>query len=123
MELGELEILLLQTLREVGETSPGKIFSEMKKKKDVAYTSVTTTLYRLVDKGLIKKRSESKKRIYYSIDEKGQKYNDLVEKMTTGIINAFGSQAISHLVENIESLSPEETEELRKAIDNLKRKE
>ena len=123
MDLGGLEILLVQTLRDIGESSSGEIFSEVKKKRNIAYTSVTTTLYRLVDKGILKIRKESKKKIYYSINENGERYKSLVQKMTTGVVNAFGSQAISYLVENAETLSSEDIEKLRKTIEKIQQNE
>src|SRR2546428_13868429 len=69
MELGELELAVLRALRSLGEATTGDIHREVRRTRDVAYTSVTTTLYRLVDKDLVQMRREGEKKVFYSVEE------------------------------------------------------
>ena len=69
MELGELELAVLRAVRNLGSATSGGIYEEVRKGRDLAYTSVTTTLYRLVAKDLIAIRRESEKKIYYRVKE------------------------------------------------------
>jgi len=62
MELGELELAVLRAVRGLGSATSGTIYDEVRKSRDVAYTSVTTTLYRLVDKDLIAMERPARKR-------------------------------------------------------------
>jgi len=39
MELGDLELALVRTLREMGEASPREIYKEVRRSRGVAYTS------------------------------------------------------------------------------------
>ncbi|TLZ85558.1 MAG: BlaI/MecI/CopY family transcriptional regulator, partial [Methanobacteriota archaeon] len=50
MELGELELAVLRAVRNLRSATSGAIYDEVRRSRDIAYTSVTTTLYRLVDK-------------------------------------------------------------------------
>ena len=81
MELGDLELALVRTLREMGEASPREIYKEVRRSRGVAYTSVTTTLYRLKEGGTLRRMRAS---------------------MVDRLVDAFGGAAVSHLLENPE---------------------
>lgn len=105
VELGELELAVLGALRALGEASTGEIHREVRRARDVAYTSVTTTLYRLVGKDLVAIRKESEKRIFYRIKE-GRAYRRALETMVGRLVDTFGGAAVSNLLANAEDLAP-----------------
>ncbi len=107
MELGELEFSVLRAIRTLKEASSGEIYNEVRKSRNVAYTSVTTTLYRLVDKGLVRLRKESEKRVFYRLN-KGRTYRRALANIVNQVVGAFGSSAVSHLIEGAGTLSPDE---------------
>jgi len=98
MELGDLELAVLRTVRRLGEASPGQIYEELRKSRHVAYTSVTTTLYRAVDKGLIAARKASEKRIRYRLKE-GRACKCALASMVDQVVSAFGAPAVSYLLQ------------------------
>ena len=122
MELGELELAVLRAIRALGETTTGEIDREVKKTRDVAYTSVTTTLYRLVDKDLVQIRRESEKKVFYSIKD-GRAYEKVMSSMMRRVVDTFGAAAISYVLENPGNLTQEELAELRRMIAKVKAKE
>ncbi len=81
MELGELELAVLRAVRNLGPATSGAIYDEVHKTRDVAYTSVTTTLYRLVEKDLVSLRKESEKKVYYRLKQ-GRAYRRAIATMT-----------------------------------------
>src|SRR2546428_12639700 len=99
MELGELELAVLRAVRNLGPATSGAIFEEVRKSRDVAYTSVTTTLYRLVEKDLIAIRKESEKKIYYRVKE-GRAYRKAMAAMLDRVVDTFGGAAVSYVLEN-----------------------
>jgi len=99
MELGELELAVLRAVRNLGSATSGAIYDEVRKSRDVAYTSVTTTLYRLVDKDLIAMRKASEKRAYYRLKE-GRAYRQTMASMIDRVVNTFGGAAVSYILEN-----------------------
>jgi len=115
VELGGLELGVLAAIRSIGEGSPGEIHREVRKTRDVAYTSVTTTLYRLVDKGLVAARRESEKRVYYRIHQ-GRAYRKALEGMVDRIVDSFGEAAVSYLIERPGGLTPEQRSDLAARI-------
>jgi len=122
MELGELELAVLRAIRALGETTTGEIHREVKKTRDVAYTSVTTTLYRLVDKDVVQVRRESEKKVYYSVKD-GRAYENVMSTMMRRMVDTFGAAAISYVLENPGNLTHEELAELRRMIAKVKAKE
>src|SRR3989475_11565263 len=104
MELGELELAVLRAVRNLGPATSGAIYEEVRKNRDVAYTSVTTTLYRLVDKDLIALRRESEKKVYYRLKE-GRAYRKAMATMVDRVVGTFGGAAVSYLLENPASVS------------------
>src|SRR2546428_9882072 len=99
MELGELELAVLRSVRNLGSATSGAIFEEVRKSRDVAYTSVTTTLYRLVDKELIAIREESEKKIYYRVKEGRADRKEMASMIDRGV-GTFGGAPGSYLLWN-----------------------
>ncbi len=122
MELGELELSVLQALRSLGEATTGDIHKEVHKRRDVAYTSVTTTLYRLVDKDLVAMRKESEKKVFYSVKD-GKAYERAMSSMMRSVVDTFGAAAISYVLGNPGSLSADEISELKRMLAKAKARE
>jgi len=99
MELGELELAVLRAVRNLRSATSGAIYDEVRRSRDIAYTSVTTTLYRLVDKDLVAVRKESEKKIYYRLKE-GRAYRKAMASMIDRVVDTFGGAAVSYLLEN-----------------------
>src|SRR2546426_8718361 len=89
MELGELELAVLRAVRNLGRATSGAIYEEVRKSRDVAYTSVTTTLYRLVDKDLVAMRKLSEKKGFYRGKEGGA-YPKAMASMVDRVVDTFG---------------------------------
>src|SRR2546428_1888525 len=93
MELGELELAVLRAVRNLGSANSGAIYDEVRKSRDVAYTSVTTTLYRLVHKDLIAIRKASEKKVYYRLKE-GRAYRKAMASMIDRVVDTFRGAAV-----------------------------
>jgi len=122
MELGELELAVLRAVRNLGVATSGTIYSEVKKRRDVAYTSVTTTLYRLVDKDLIAMRKASEKKVFYRLKE-GRAYRKAMASMIDRVVNTFGGAAVSYLLENPVPAQDEEIASLRSQVQTRRSRE
>ena len=122
MELGELELAVLRAVRNLGSATSGEIFDEVRKSRDVAYTSVTTTLYRLVDKDLIALRKESEKKVFYRLKE-GRAYRKAMASMIDRVVTTFGGAAVSYLLENPGPTDPDELTSLRAQVQKRRTKE
>ncbi len=122
MELGDLELAVLRAVRNTGSATSGAIFDEVRKSRDVAYTSVTTTLYRLVDKDLVAIRRESEKKVYYRVKE-GRAYRKAMAAMIDRVLNTFGGAAVSYLLENPSSLPEDQLRSLKTEVEKRQSRE
>jgi len=100
----------------------GAIFDEVRKSRDVAYTSVTTTLYRLVDKDLIAIRKESEKKIYYRVKE-GRAYRRAMATMLDRVVDTFGGAAVSYVLENPGPVDDAQLASLKSQVEKRRSKE
>ncbi len=122
MELGELELSVLRVVRTLGEASSGEVFDEMRKSRDVAYTSVTTTLYRLVEKDLLSVRRQSEKKAFYRIKD-GRAYRTAMATMVDSLLDTFGGAAVSYMLDNPARLDPDDAETLRVRASRQRKRE
>jgi len=122
MELGELETEVLRAVRTLGSASPGEVYRAVRQVRNVAYTSVTTTLYRLVDKGLIGARRASEKRVRYRVKE-GRAYRRALSAMTGQLVSAFGAPAVSYLLKGEDASSKVSHVALASEIEKRRKKE
>ena len=122
MELGELELAVLRAVRNLGSATSGAIFEEVRKSRDIAYTSVTTTLYRLVDKDLIAMRKASEKKVYYRLKE-GRAYRKTMASMIDRVVDTFGGAAVSYILENPSPTSADQMGPLRALVEKRRSKE
>lgn len=106
----------------LGEASSGEVYEELTKTRDVAYTSVTTTLYRLVDKDLVSVRKQSEKRVYYRIKD-GRAYRKALSSMVESLLDTFGGAAVSYILNSPERLSSEQVALLQKQVEGRRKKE
>ncbi len=122
MELGELELSVLRVVRTLGEASSGEVYEELRKSRDVAYTSVTTTLYRLVEKDLLAVRRESEKKAFYRISG-GRAYRKAMASMVDSLLDTFGGAAVSYMLESPGRLPPEDGEALQSEVSRRRKRE
>ena len=106
MELGDLEVEVLRLLGTMGESRPQEIHGRLHRTHPVAYTTVTNTLYRLVDKRLVRVRRVGPRRAYYALVEDPEVRVRAARKLLSRLVRAFGPEAISRLMEEEASRPP-----------------
>jgi len=122
VELGELEVAVLRAVRNLGKGTSGAVYEEVRKSRDVAYTSVTTTLYRLVDKDLVAMRKQSEKKVFYRVKE-GRAYRKAMASMVDRVVDTFGGAAVSYILENPASLQEDQLASLKAQVERRRSKE
>src|SRR5438552_3976536 len=122
MELGELELAVLRAVRNLGSATSGTIYDEVLKSRQIAYTSVTTTLYRLVDKDLIAIRKASEKKVFYRLKE-GRAYRKAMASMIDRVVDTFGGAAVSYILENPAPTSDPKINALRAQVEKRRLRE
>lgn len=119
MELGDLEAEILSAVKRLGDASGSEVLKELRKDKNIAYTTVTTTLDRLYKKGLLS-RSETLGRggvrYVYSFKHDAEIEGAIVEGAIGRLLNAFGTHAVSMIYQKLEEVPKGELEELKQRV-------
>ena len=118
---GELQRAVIEVVWELGEASVRQVWKRLCRKKELAYTTILTSMQRLERAGWLKHRVEGKRNVYLPTRTRAQAGAKSVRKFVQGMFNGNALLLFRQLVEQGE-LSDEELQELQKLI-NKKRKE
>ncbi len=118
---GELQRAVIEVVWELGEASVRQVWKRLCRKKELAYTTILTSMQRLERAGWLKHRVEGKKNVYLPTRTRAQAGAKSVRKFVQGMFNGNALLLFRQLVEQGE-LSDEELQELQQLI-NKKRKE
>ncbi|MEE9116443.1 MAG: BlaI/MecI/CopY family transcriptional regulator [Thermoplasmata archaeon] len=115
--LGSLEMQVISVLKTKGFSNGRGILNQLRKADiDIAYTTVSTVLFRLYEKGLVERKEEryrgGKRYIYFYKNIE----TEYVDSMIGNIITTFGKPALAQFLERVEELSREELEELKEKL-------
>lgn len=115
--LGSLEKEVISALKALEKAPTRRILKELRGKNvDVAYTTVSTILTRLYDKGFVDRIQEPYKGgeryiyIYKDIEE------EYIDGLIAGLVKTFGAKGLVHLSDRIGEISEEDLKEMRKRL-------
>jgi len=118
---GELQRAVIEVVWELGEASVRQVWKRLCRKKELAYTTVLTSMQRLERAGWLRHRVEGTKNIYLPTRTRAQAGAKSVRKFVQRMFNGNALVLFRQLVEQGE-LSDKELQELQKLI-NEKRRE
>ena len=119
-EIGDLEADVLNTLKRLGSASAGEMMEELRPRRVLAYTTVSTTLDRLHKKGIIARKSvagRTGQKYVYSFPGNPGLEKQVVNRMVDRLVSAFGPSVASTIYDRLSEVSPEEAVKLRQTID------
>lgn len=119
--LTETELELMTILWRVGEGSVADVISNLPKGRDLAYTSVSTILRILEQKGILKTRKEGRGHIYIPTIAKVEYEAKTVKHIVSRVFNDTPVALVKQLLDSV-PLDSKEIEELRNMIDAAGRK-
>ncbi len=119
--LGPLEKEIMQIVWKRKETSTHDVLEELTKKRDIAMTTVSSTLNRLYDKKLLKRRMDKGIRglcYYYSPLFKKEEFESVITtNVMKKLLKDFREPTTAYFIEDLARSNPERLRELRKKID------
>ncbi|HKV90550.1 MAG TPA: BlaI/MecI/CopY family transcriptional regulator [Thermoplasmata archaeon] len=115
--IGSLEAQVLRALRELDEAPARDVQARLKGRGvRLAYTTVATSLGRLFDKGLVRRRRQTcrggERYLYRSVNFERAYLRDVVR----GVVTLFGPSGVVHLNQELAKLDPSEERELRRRL-------
>ena len=123
--IGELESVVLEVLKIKGQATATDVMEALKENREIAYTTVSTTLDRLYKKRLVERKAlpgPGGTKYLFSLGKDEKLKRQIVESTLDRITNAFGETAYSAIYRRLDSLSEDELDRLKKQVEKVRRK-
>jgi predicted transcriptional regulator len=120
--LGPLETEIMEVVWELGEVTVRDVHGRLASKRDIAYTTVMTTLGRLTEKGLLSREEGQPAHHYKPVVSRDQYANSTVKSVVDWLIGHFPDPAVAYFLDRVEKEDEQVIEHLRRAIDDRRTK-
>ena len=117
---GKLQRAIIEIVWDLGEASVREVWKQLRRKKELVYTTVLTSMQRLEKDGWLTHRVEGNKNIYMPTKTRAQAGAGSVRKFIHKMFNGNAALLFQQLVEEDE-LSDKELRELKRLIDKKER--
>ncbi|QJD83086.1 BlaI/MecI/CopY family transcriptional regulator [Cohnella herbarum] len=119
---GTLEAKIMELLWNSEEMSIKEVQSRLEQSKPINFNTVMTVMNRLVDKGILLKRSRSRQSLYKPSQSKERFIEEQSKKLTENLFEEFGGLVINHMIDVLKEVDQELLDQLELKIQGLKRK-
>lgn len=119
--LGTLEEEIMQVLWKEEHASVRLIFDKLKKKRDIAYTTVMTIMSRLHTKGILQRQLHENGSYIYTPAQSKEKFLDKIsEQVIKNLIKNCGEVAVARFIDIVEAGNFKKSAEWRKKLKKIK---
>ena len=121
-DLGQLQRAVIETIWDLDQASVHQVSEQLskKKKKNLAYTTILTTMQKLEKTGWLTHQKQGKSYIYLPTRTRKQASDKSVRKFIKEIFNGNTMLMFQHLMDQ-SNLSEQEFKELQKIIENKRK--
>ena len=120
--LGELEAKVMDAIWASSPCSVRDIYENLRSKRTIAYTTVMTIMSRLAEKGLLIREKEGAAFRYRPAVSREEFRTIVASEVIDGLLDGFGKEAFSHLIEETEKADPEIIAELERLLEERKKR-
>lgn len=114
--LGPLESEIMRLIWQQGQATVKQIHRILSRQREIAYTTVMTTMSRLADKGILKRTRRGMAYLYYPTMTKVEFDRGVLRAVLRGLLESFDSSTVEYLVEYLSQERPEQLEYLRTVL-------
>ncbi|QMV39906.1 BlaI/MecI/CopY family transcriptional regulator [Cohnella cholangitidis] len=118
---GTLEAKVMELLWEAEEMSIKDVQTRLEQNKPVNFNTVMTVMNRLVDKGILVKRSQARLSLYRPNQSKERFIEEQSKKLTENLYEEFGGLVLNHMIDVLKDVDQDLLHELELKIQRLKR--
>ncbi|MFJ7309304.1 BlaI/MecI/CopY family transcriptional regulator [Peribacillus frigoritolerans] len=118
---GPLEANIMEYLWDKDEQSIKAVQQSLELDKPINFNTVMTVMNRLVDKGILEKRSEGRLSLFRPVQSKEEFFEEQSKKLTENLLDEFGGAIISHMLDAMKDVDQGLIEKLEQKIQSLKK--
>lgn len=113
---GPLEAEIMRLVWSHGQSTVKQIHRILSRRREIAYTTVMTTMGRLAEKGVLERSRQGVAYLYRPSMSKAEFDQWVMRSVMSGLIDTFDTKAIDLLVEYLSQERPEQLRHLRQAL-------
>ena len=121
--LGPLESDVMETVWKLGDTTVRDVHEALMARRDLAYTTVMTTMARLASKGLLARDTSGLAHRYRATITRDEYARSTVTSVVDWLVDRFPEPAMSYFMQVVEDDGVASTDELRLKIEQLRMQE
>jgi len=114
--LGPLETEIMQILWQDKRSTVKKVHRKLSQHRDIAYTTVMTTMGRLAEKGVLDRHREGLAYVYTPAITEEDFVSMVVRQVLDGLMDDYSDMAVDYMVDYLAKNDPEELRRLQQAI-------
>ncbi|MFJ5749345.1 BlaI/MecI/CopY family transcriptional regulator [Peribacillus frigoritolerans] len=118
---GPLEANIMEYLWDKDEQSIKAVQQSLEVDKPINFNTVMTVMNRLVEKGILEKRSEGRLSLFRPVQSKEEFFEEQSKKLTESLLDEFGGAVISHMLDAMKDADQGLIEKLEQKIQSLKK--
>ncbi|AMM93267.1 BlaI/MecI/CopY family transcriptional regulator [Peribacillus simplex] len=118
---GPLEANIMEYLWDKNEQSIKAVQQSLELDKPINFNTVMTVMNRLVEKGILEKRSEGRLSLFRPVQSKAEFLEEQSKKLTENLLDEFGGAVISHMLDAMKDADQGLIEKLEQKIQSLKK--
>ncbi len=117
--LGPLETDIMQIVWQDERSTVKKIHRKLSQGRDIAYTTVMTTMSRLSEKGVLHRHREGLAYVYIPAITEDDFVTMVVQQVLDGLLDDYSATAVDYMVDYLDRRNPTELRRLHKSISAL----
>jgi predicted transcriptional regulator len=114
--LGPLETQIMQLIWQDERSTVKKIHRKLQQERDIAYTTVMTTMSRLAEKGVLNRHREGLAYVYSAAISEDEFVTMVVHQVLDGLLDDYSETAVDYLVNYLAERNPSELKRLARSI-------
>ncbi|MBI2099274.1 BlaI/MecI/CopY family transcriptional regulator [Candidatus Uhrbacteria bacterium] len=119
--LGELESEIMEIVWQMPNCSVRAVLSRLKRKRAAAYTTVMTVMFRLFEKGILKRELDaSGAYLYRPVQGKQDFLAAASKKIISRLLKEYGDVVVAQFMDVIDGMKTKKINTLRKKLKKIK---
>lgn len=114
--LGPLETDIMQIIWQDERSTVKKVHRKLSQQREIAYTTVMTTMSRLAEKGVLRRHREGLAYVYTPAISETDFVTMVVQQVLDGLLDDYSTTAVDYMIDYLARRNPNELQRIQKTI-------
>jgi predicted transcriptional regulator len=114
--LGPLETEIMQVVWQDERSTVKKVHRKLSQQREIAYTTVMTTMSRLAEKGVLNRHREGLAYVYTPAITEDEFVTMVVQQVLDGLLEDYSDTAVDYMIDYLARHDPNELKKLQRSL-------